>query len=491
MISFADYEALRRPRARGPRPPRQGHAHGAARRRHRACRGAQPDDQRRRLPLYDYARKAIADGLPDGPFRGVPYLLKDLTSALAGVRMTRGSRFFADTPPAAADSEHVARLKRAGLVVFGRTNTCELGLSLTCEPQLYGPTSNPWDSPASRAARAAARPRPSARGCCRWRTRPTASARSARRRPAAAWSASSPRAAGTPWRPTPAKGSADSRPSTPSRSPCATPRRCSTRPRARARAIPMPPRRPPRRFARGRRQPGAPHRVDGRGAERRARRADSLRALSRDGALCADLGHHVEERDPEIDGAAVVPTFLTSRRQHGREPRRVIRRGRARRARRGRAHHVLTGSWARRSPPPTTSAPPRPPIGSVARWPPSTRVGRAAHAGSRPPAGEARLDRHDDGRRRRVLAARVHVLAIHRVVQHHGPARDDAAARPKRGGLPLAVQLVARFGDEATLFRLRRSSSRAPLVRPQAAARRKDGLATPPAGHGCRARQSA
>ena len=59
--------------------------------------------------------------------------------------MTRGSRFFADTPPATADSEHVTRLKRAGLVIFGRTSTCELGLSLTCEPQLYGPTRNPWD----------------------------------------------------------------------------------------------------------------------------------------------------------------------------------------------------------------------------------------------------------------------------------------------------------------------------------------------------------
>jgi Asp-tRNA(Asn)/Glu-tRNA(Gln) amidotransferase A subunit family amidase len=98
------------------------------------------------MKLYDYARKAIADGLPEGPFRGVPFLMKDLTSAVAGVKMTRGSRFFADTPPASADSEHVKRLKRAGLVIFGRTNTCELGLSLTCEPRLYGPTRNPWDT---------------------------------------------------------------------------------------------------------------------------------------------------------------------------------------------------------------------------------------------------------------------------------------------------------------------------------------------------------
>ena len=75
------------------------------------------------MPLYDLARQAIADGLPDGPFRGVPYLMKDLTASIAGVRMTRGSRFFADAPAATADSEHVKRLRRAGLVIFGRTNT--------------------------------------------------------------------------------------------------------------------------------------------------------------------------------------------------------------------------------------------------------------------------------------------------------------------------------------------------------------------------------
>src|SRR3989454_8429525 len=97
------------------------------------------------MELYDFARKAIAHGLPGGPFTGVPFLMKDLTASIAGVPMTRGSRFFAATPAPAADSEHVARLKRAGLVIFGRTNTCELGLSLTCEPQLHGPTKNPWD----------------------------------------------------------------------------------------------------------------------------------------------------------------------------------------------------------------------------------------------------------------------------------------------------------------------------------------------------------
>ena len=51
------------------------------------------------MRLYDYGRRAIAEGLPDGPFTGVPYLLKDLNGSLGGVRTTRGSRFFADVVP--------------------------------------------------------------------------------------------------------------------------------------------------------------------------------------------------------------------------------------------------------------------------------------------------------------------------------------------------------------------------------------------------------
>ena len=95
---------------------------------------------------YDRARQSITAGLPDGPFRGVPFLLKDLGGWLAGDTVTRGSDFLKDTPPVAADSEHVGRLKAAGLVIFGRTNSCELGLSLTCEPREYGPTRSPWDT---------------------------------------------------------------------------------------------------------------------------------------------------------------------------------------------------------------------------------------------------------------------------------------------------------------------------------------------------------
>src|SRR5213593_2212130 len=152
------------------------------------------------MPLYDYGRAAIAAGLPDGPFTGVPFLMKDLTAAIAGVRMTRSSRFFADAPAPTADSEHVRRLKRAGLVIFGRSTTA--------------PRAIPGIRRGSRAGRAAARPPRWARACSRWHTRPTASARYARRRRAAGSSASSPRAGATRWRRTWARGSAGSRPST-------------------------------------------------------------------------------------------------------------------------------------------------------------------------------------------------------------------------------------------------------------------------------------
>jgi Asp-tRNA(Asn)/Glu-tRNA(Gln) amidotransferase A subunit family amidase len=122
------------------------------------------------MRLYDYGRQAIAAGLPDGPLSGVPFLLKDLSAALAGTPTTRASKFFADAVPP-EDSEQVKRLKRAGLVIFGKTNTCELGLSLTCEPQFHGATRNPWDltrisggSSGGAAAAVAARMLPAAHG---------------------------------------------------------------------------------------------------------------------------------------------------------------------------------------------------------------------------------------------------------------------------------------------------------------------------------------
>ena len=93
--------------------------------------------------LYDQARAAIAAGLPDGPFTGVPYLLKDIGAHYEGAVTSNGSLLFKDNV-VDHDSEITARLKRGGLVIFGKTNTPEMGLAPSTEPRLFGPTRNPW-----------------------------------------------------------------------------------------------------------------------------------------------------------------------------------------------------------------------------------------------------------------------------------------------------------------------------------------------------------
>ncbi len=95
--------------------------------------------------FYDQAREAISRGLPDGRFAGVPFLLKDIHVLYAGVATTSGSRFLIDNVPD-HDTEMVCRYKQGGLVIFGKTNTPEFGLNATTEPQLFGPTRNPWDT---------------------------------------------------------------------------------------------------------------------------------------------------------------------------------------------------------------------------------------------------------------------------------------------------------------------------------------------------------
>lgn len=94
--------------------------------------------------MYEQARKAADGDLPDGPFKGVPFLLKDLTAFYAGVPLTCGSRFLKDFVPD-HDSELVKRYKAAGVIVIGKTNLPELGLALVTEPELFGPSCNPWD----------------------------------------------------------------------------------------------------------------------------------------------------------------------------------------------------------------------------------------------------------------------------------------------------------------------------------------------------------
>jgi amidase len=94
-------------------------------------------------PMFEIARDSALGLLPDGPFRGVPFLLKDLIASYTGVRMASGSLALKDFVPD-HDSELVNRLKRAGLVIVGKANTSELGILPTTEPRLFGPSRNPW-----------------------------------------------------------------------------------------------------------------------------------------------------------------------------------------------------------------------------------------------------------------------------------------------------------------------------------------------------------
>jgi amidase len=83
--------------------------------------------------------------LPDGPFKGVPFLIKDLVLHAAGIPSDSGSRLF-EKVVFPYDTELMARFKKAGLVTIGRTNTPEFGINMTTEPVLHGPSRNPWDT---------------------------------------------------------------------------------------------------------------------------------------------------------------------------------------------------------------------------------------------------------------------------------------------------------------------------------------------------------
>ncbi len=95
-------------------------------------------------PMYDVARQAVAAGLPDGPFTGVPFLIKDLLAAWKGVPLGNGSRYYRDYVPD-WDSEMVLRYRASGAVTFGKTNTPEFGIVGTTEPVANGPSRNPWN----------------------------------------------------------------------------------------------------------------------------------------------------------------------------------------------------------------------------------------------------------------------------------------------------------------------------------------------------------
>jgi Asp-tRNA(Asn)/Glu-tRNA(Gln) amidotransferase A subunit family amidase len=410
------------------------------------------------MKLYDYGRRAIADGLPDGPFRGVPFLMKDLTASIGGVPMTRGSRFFADSPPAAADSEHVRRLKRAGLVIFGRTNTCEMGLSLTCEPRLYGPTKNPWDptrisggSSGGAAAAVGARMLPMAHAtdgfgsirapaaCCGLvglkptRARNTMAPFAGEglgglsaehavtlsvRDSAALLDATAGSAAGDPYAtPKPTRPYLDEVGASPGTL----------------------------RIARTSLAPN--------GAKVEA---ESLRVLGETAKLCGDLGHHLEEADPAIDRAAVVPTFMTI---------------------------VAANTVVNLGTHPTAGRPPRPDEVERVTWE-TAKLGekisgadyvRAIHTAHRLGRQMAAFHEHWDVLLTPALATAPpklgwidmmlddvdeywrRVFAFSPFTVWFNLTGQPAIVLPigrSAAGLPVAVQLVGRSGDEATLFRL-------------------------------------
>src|SRR5882724_9020550 len=122
---------------------------------------------------YDYAKKQIDKGLPDGPFTGVPFLLKDI-DILAGTVTTSGASIFRDNV-----ADHTGTLAQrfleTGVAIFGKSSSPEFGLMPTTESRLFGPTRNPWNlahssggSSGGAGAAVAARIL-SCRACQRWR----------------------------------------------------------------------------------------------------------------------------------------------------------------------------------------------------------------------------------------------------------------------------------------------------------------------------------
>jgi len=97
--------------------------------------------------LSDSAREKAAGELPDGPFKGVPFLLKDLGAANAGEPYHMGMKVLKEANfRAPVDTTLAQRFRDAGLVTIGKTNASELGIVATTEPEAYGASRNPWDT---------------------------------------------------------------------------------------------------------------------------------------------------------------------------------------------------------------------------------------------------------------------------------------------------------------------------------------------------------
>jgi amidase len=94
--------------------------------------------------MFDSALRQADGPVGHGPFAGVPVMLKDLLSWYEGEPITAGSRYFKGWIPP-HDTEIVKRYRKAGVIVIGKTNTPEFGLTPYTEPELFGPARNPWD----------------------------------------------------------------------------------------------------------------------------------------------------------------------------------------------------------------------------------------------------------------------------------------------------------------------------------------------------------
>jgi Asp-tRNA(Asn)/Glu-tRNA(Gln) amidotransferase A subunit family amidase len=408
--------------------------------------------------MYDQARAAIAAGVPQGPFTGVPYLLKDLGALYAGAVTSNGSALFKDFVPD-HDSEITMRLKRAGLVIFGKTNTPEMGISSSTEPRLFGPTRNPWSrehsaggSSGGAAAAVASGMVPMAHAtdgggsiripasCCGlFGLKPTrarnpagpdvgegwsgasvghAVTRSVRDSAALLDATSGPDLGDPYWAPPPAglfREEVD-------RDPGSLRIALATRP--------------------WNDQPVDPECVE------------AVRAAAR---LCQELGHHVEEARPEIDGRALG---MASRTIVGANVRAVLEARAAALGRELTASDVERITWARAIDGETLRA-----ADYAASIVVTHRAGRAAArfftrhdvlltpTMCRPPypLGVLRLDSDDE---EAFTSAILRTIAFTSVWNACGNPAMSVPLAWSAAGLPIGVQFVARFGDEATLFRL-------------------------------------
>jgi len=143
------------------------------------------------------AARLEADGdLPDGPFRGVPILYKDVACTVAGEPTAFGLGPLREMAWPAT-SYLAEQFRAAGFIPLGRTNTAELATSATTEPRSFPPARNPWDPGHSAGGSSGGQPPRWRPAWCRWRTPPTAPAPSASRRVSAGWSGSSRPAGGS------------------------------------------------------------------------------------------------------------------------------------------------------------------------------------------------------------------------------------------------------------------------------------------------------